>query len=95
MGESVKVFLYGRFPEVSGRRSKNYRLNLANSVMLREFLSRIGIPLSSVQLVMVNHRAVGKDAIIRPDDRVSIFGQEYPIFADWLSQRRVGQTVRD
>ena len=95
MAQSVEIFLYGRFPENSEGKSKNYRVNLAHSVSLTEFLGRIGIRVGSVQLVMINHRAVGKDAIIRPGDRVSVFGQEYPIFADWLSQRRVRQPVRD
>jgi len=95
MERSVKIFLYGKFPEISGGRSKIDKLNLADSVSLTEFLSRVGLPAGSVQLVMVNYRAVGKDAMIHPGDRVSIFGREYPIFADWLSQRTLRQTVRD
>ena len=95
MGQSVEVFLYGKFSETSEGKFKVRRLKLADSTPLAEFLDRVGIPVGSVQLVMVNHKAVGKDTTIRPGDRVSIFGQEYPIFADWLWQRRVRQTARD
>ncbi len=95
MGQPTEIFLYGRFPETSEGRSKTRNIKLADSVSLGEFLSRAGIPVTSVQLVMVNHKAVGKDAMIRPGDRVSIFGQEYPVFADWLWQRRVMQRTRD
>ncbi|MGM0760383.1 MAG: MoaD/ThiS family protein [Thermodesulfobacteriota bacterium] len=50
---------------------------------LHDLLKRLDISRKYVQLVMVNHRPVGMDAVIRSGDRVALFPQEYPIFADW------------
>jgi hypothetical protein len=44
---------------------------------------RYRIPDDEVQIVMVNHRAVLKDILVQPGDRVSLFSKEYPFFVDW------------
>ncbi len=36
---------------------------------------------------MVNHRAVPKDTVIFPGDRVALFPREYAIFVDWKAFR--------
>ncbi len=54
---------------------------------LVDVLGRFNIPLDMVQLAMVNHRAVPKDSIINPGDRISLFPREYIVFADWKDFR--------
>lgn len=54
---------------------------------LVDVLGRFNIPLDMVQLAMVNHRAVPKDSIINPGDRISVFPREYIVFADWKDFR--------
>jgi len=54
---------------------------------LPEVLKDLDITPDSVQLAMVNHKAVPKTAIIRPGDRMALFPREYAIFADWISLR--------
>ena len=54
---------------------------------LVDVLGRFNIPLDMVQLAMVNHRAVAKDSIISPGDRISLFPREYIVFADWKDFR--------
>ena len=52
-----------------------------------DILERFEIPLDRVQLAMVNHRAVSKDSVIHPGDRLSLFPREYMVFADWKDLR--------
>ncbi len=52
-----------------------------------DLLKKLDISRKYVQLVMINHRPVGVDAVIRSGDRVALFPQEYPIFADWNGYR--------
>ena len=47
-----------------------------------DLLKKLDISRKYVQLVMINYRPVGMDAVIRSGDRVALFPQEYPIFAD-------------
>lgn len=54
---------------------------------LSDILQIIGIPPERVQLVMINHRAVPRQTIIYPGDRVALFPGEYPVFADWKDFR--------
>ncbi len=54
---------------------------------LVDVLGRFNIPLDMVQLAMVNHRAVPKDSIINPGDRIALFPREYIVFADWKDFR--------
>lgn len=52
-----------------------------------ELIKKLGISREHVQLVMVNHRAVRRNALVRPGDRVALFPQEYPVFTDWKDFR--------
>jgi len=63
------------------------QLNLEAPSPLSEVLSLLPIPSDEVQLAMVNHRAVYRDHIIYPGDRVALFPKEYPFFADWKDLR--------
>jgi molybdopterin converting factor small subunit len=62
-------------------------LVLGDECSLDDLFKKLDICSKNVQLVMVNHRPVGMDAVIRSGDRVALFPQEYPIFADWNGYR--------
>ena len=62
-----------------------FDLNVPSQLV--DVLGRFNIPLDMVQLAMVNHRAVPKDSIINPGDRISLFPREYIVFADWKDFR--------
>ena len=61
--------------------------DLDSPTALVDVLSRFKVPLDKVQLAMVNHRAVPKDSMIQPGDRLSLFPREYMVFADWRDLR--------
>jgi hypothetical protein len=63
-------------------------LSLSGPTPLPEVMERLDIPKDLVQLVMVNHRAVPGDTLIRPRDRIALFPREYPFFVDWKDFRR-------
>ena len=63
------------------------QFDLNSPIPLVDVLRRFDIPLSMVQLAMVNYRAVPKNSIIKPGDRLSSFPREYPVFADWKDLR--------
>jgi hypothetical protein len=89
MKTPVRLFLYGNLHRSArqGGRHLPIELDLQTPLPLSRVLARIGLPLKHVQLVMVNHRAVPTDVVVRPNDRVSLFPKEYPIFADWKDLR--------
>jgi len=57
-------------------------LGSGDACSVDDLLKKLDISRKYVQLVMINHRPVGMDAVIRSGDRVALFPQEYPIFAD-------------
>jgi hypothetical protein len=61
--------------------------DLDSPTLLLDVLRRFKVPLDKVQLAMVNHRAVSKDSMIQPGDRLSLFPREYMVFADWRDLR--------
>jgi molybdopterin converting factor small subunit len=63
------------------------QLDLKAPSPLCEVLNLLPIPSDKVQLAMVNHRAVYRDHMIRPGDRVALFPKEYAFFADWKDFR--------
>jgi len=63
-------------------------LSLSKPTPLPQVLERLDIPKDLVQLIMVNHRAVSRETLIHPDDRVALFPREYPFFVDWKDFRR-------
>jgi sulfur carrier protein ThiS len=54
---------------------------------IEELLETMGVPMTMVQVVMVNHRAVPQCTVAAPGDRVCVFPVEYAFFADWLHLR--------
>lgn len=54
---------------------------------LIDVLALFNIPLEMVQLAMVNHRAVPRESVICPGDRLSLFPREYMVFSDWKDLR--------
>jgi len=68
-----------------GRSPVTVRITSPSS--LADILNPLGIPPERVQLVMINHRAVNRETIIHPGDRVALFPGEYPVFADWKDFR--------
>ena len=88
MKSTTQIFLFGSLRKGFAR-SDGYpiTLDLEAPIPIREILKRISIAPESVQLAMVNFRAVHKDYAIQPGDRLSLFPKEYPIFADWKDHR--------
>lgn len=59
------------------------RFELKDPMPLLEVLQTHEIPVNRIQLAMVNHRAVPKNSIIHPGDRLALFPKEYVVFSDW------------
>jgi sulfur carrier protein ThiS len=84
----IEVYLYGSLGMGQGQSTKNqiqYALQAPTPVI--ELLHHLDIPSDKLQLVMVNHRAVQRDHVIRPGDRVALFPREYPVYPDWKDFR--------
>jgi hypothetical protein len=92
MEPAVRVFTYGPLcTDLGGSSLSGFlKLNLTCAVPLVQLLEELDIDPDLVQLVMVNHRSVPKNAIIRPGDRIALFPREYPIFADCVNPRMSG-----
>lgn len=80
--QGIDVRVYG-----SLQQAVKQGLVLDTELQVSELIEQLGISRELVQLVMVNHRAVAANAIVRPGDRVALFPQEYPVFADWKDFR--------
>jgi molybdopterin converting factor small subunit len=82
------VYLFGSLVSDSVDPSHQpIHLELEAPTPLCKVLDLLPIPSERVQLVMVNHRAVSRDHVINPGDRVSLFPKEYPFFPDWKDFR--------
>ena len=69
--------------EMEDMDDNSIRFELKNPTPLLEVLQNHKIPVNMVQLAMVNHRAVPKNSVIHPGDRLALFPKEYVVFADW------------
>ena len=84
----TSVYLFGSLLNgLADRCDHPIQLDLEAPSSLREVLYLLPIPSEKVQLAMVNHRAVYRDHMIRPGDRVALFPKEYAFFADWKDFR--------
>ena len=84
----TRVYLFGSLQNGLGDRSNQpIQLDLEAPRPVFEVLNLLSIPPDRVQVVMVNHRAVYRDHMIYPGDRVSVFPKEYPFFPDWKDYR--------
>ncbi|MEW5908872.1 MAG: MoaD/ThiS family protein [Thermodesulfobacteriota bacterium] len=84
----ILVYMFGSLQNRTACSSESpLQLNISASTSIERVLQQCGIPRDQVQLVMVNHRAVPKETMISPGDRVALFPREYPIFPDWKDYR--------
>ena len=89
VGPGITVFLYGslRKDHPGAGAGAPVVFDLRSPAPLPEILAALGIPAEKVQVAMVNHRAVQKNTVIRPADRIALFPAEYPFFVDWKDLR--------
>jgi len=88
MKTETQIHLFGSLRKKKEEdRDLPVRFYLDSPALLVDVLKRVGMPLDKVQLVMVNHKAVRKDCIIQPGDRIALFPKEYIVFADWKDFR--------
>lgn len=82
------IYLFGSLLNgLAGHSHHPIQLDLEAPSTLCEVLDLLPISSDKVQLAMVNHRAVSRDHMIYPGDRVSLFPKEYAFFADWKDFR--------
>jgi len=85
----IQVHCFGSLgAALPGTKKSPISLSLGKPTPLPTVLERLDIPKGLVQLVMVNHRAVSRETLIHPHDRVALFPREYPFFVDWKDYRR-------
>lgn len=89
MRAEIHVVLYGSLGRAcaAGEPASPRVVAVPGPAPLEEILAALGIAPSAVQVAMVNHRAVGAAARLRPGDRLALFPAEYPFFADWKDWR--------
>jgi molybdopterin converting factor small subunit len=88
MSSDIEVHLFGSLKKtLVDSNNPLIQLRLKDPTPLRHVLESIEIASDSVQLVMVNHKAVPKDTLIYPGDRLALFPKEYAVFADWRDFR--------
>jgi len=83
----VKIFLFGSLRGVLPSGAESICFDCLEPLFVGEILKRLGIPSSSVQLAMANHRAVSLSETVRPGDRLALFPKEYAVFVDWKDFR--------
>jgi len=84
----TEVYLFGSLRKGQADPSgKPLFIDLQGPTALLEVIRNLGIPKGTVQLAMVNHRSVPKEASVRPGDRLSLFPREYVIFGEWQDHR--------
>lgn len=83
MNSAVQIHFFGSLQNLRPTSETTLKKTLDTSVPLTTLLVAESIPVDQIQIVMVNHRAVHKDVLIHPGDRVALFPNEYAIFADW------------
>ena len=89
MSQTIQIIYYGSLRKFrdSSLSSSGNNFPLSEATTLATVMGQLAIPIDAIQLVMLNHRAVSKSAIIRPGDRLALFPMEYPIFIDWKDYR--------
>jgi len=88
MSDKITIISYGSLKTATGSTLSGQQVrSIGHRQPLAGFLETIGIPRQHIQLAMVNHRAAGLDTMVGAGDRVALFPQEYPIFADWHTFR--------
>ena len=80
----IDIYMFGSLQQKFNlQKNSPVHLEPKASTSILEILKELKIDPDSIQLTMLNYRAVSKDAAVFPGDRLSLFPPEYPIFADW------------
>ncbi len=88
MKNGTEVYLFGSLGiDQGGIRIDRIQSDIQDDIQLEDFLNILKIAPGKVQLVMVNHKAVPRNHLIHPGDRVALFPREYPIYPDWKDFR--------
>ncbi len=88
MSSTVDVYLFGSLQShLEELYEPPIQSALKKPTPLPEVLRDIKISPDLVQLIMVNHRAVQKNTVIYPGDRLALFPKEYMVFVDWGDYR--------
>lgn len=89
MSQAIEIIRYGSLREtrINTDLSVDNLFPLSEATPLAKVLDLLAVPGDAIQLVMLNHRAVSDQAIVRPGDRLALFPKEYPIFIDWNDYR--------
>ena len=89
MSEMVHVILYGslRKNRMNSPNPSDNMLAISKATPLKNVIRQLDIVDDKVQLAMCNHRAVSKDAVVNPGDRLALFPVEYPVYPDWKDFR--------
>mgnify|MGYP001811647548 CR=1 FL=1 len=89
MSQTIEIICYGSLREARSRSAlpPDNHFPLSEATTLAAVIDRLEIPRGSIQLVMLNHRAVSRETLIKPGDRLALFPKEYPIFIDWNDYR--------
>ena len=89
MSQTIEIICYGSLREArsSAALTSDNRFPLSEATPLAAVIDRLDIPHGSIQLAMLNHRAVSGETVIKPGDRLALFPREYPIFMDWNDYR--------
>lgn len=89
MSQTIEIIRYGSLQKArfSANLPPNNLFPLSEATTLTAVIDLLDIPSDSIQLAMLNHRAVSRQAVIRPGDRLALFPKEYPIFIDWNDYR--------
>ena len=84
----IPVYLFGSLLNgLSDHCDHPIQADLEAPSPLSEVLNLLPIQSDRIQLAMANHRAVSRDHVVHPVDRISLFPKEYPFFADWKDFR--------
>ena len=89
MSAMIQVILYGslRNNRINSPNPADNMLAVTGGIPLKNVIRRLDIPDDKVQMAMCNHRAVSKDAVVNPGDRLALFPVEYPVYPDWNDYR--------
>jgi len=89
MSETVQVILYGSLRDIrmNSPNPSDVMLAVTEATPLKNLIRQLDIPYDKVQLPMLNHRAVSKDAVVNPGDRLALFPVEFPVYPDWNEYR--------
>ncbi len=82
--KEIQIYLFGSLLKQSAKKNnQEIKLIIGSPSPLTRVLDLLEIPGKKIQIAFVNHRAVQKNHLVNPGDRVSLFPNEYAFFADW------------